>query len=173
MIYRGPCFLAIICFGSTPTPFPLSRQQLVSLCQVSSCVAGRAYWREGEGGGRHGADDKKTWRSINHEILSAGAHMWNDNMIVRSLLYCRIGAFNFQNLIGFKLRLIDKWEQKTLYFLKSFWKCSIFEHMQILHSKLAKSTNDRKIFFFYEYISIRYKKHKVLCWFQVFDMAWK
>jgi hypothetical protein len=42
-IYRGPGFLAVVCFGSSPTSFtppPLSLRQLFSLSQ-SSCVAGR------------------------------------------------------------------------------------------------------------------------------------
>jgi hypothetical protein len=43
MIYREPCFLAVVRFGSSPTPFPSAR------CLSSSvflCVAGRAYWRK-------------------------------------------------------------------------------------------------------------------------------
>ncbi len=38
MINRGPGFLAVIWFGSTPTPFPLSHQQVATLSQ-SSCVS--------------------------------------------------------------------------------------------------------------------------------------
>jgi hypothetical protein len=39
MIYRGPDFLAVEWFGSSPTPFsPLSSQQVVSLFR-SSCVS--------------------------------------------------------------------------------------------------------------------------------------
>jgi len=33
MIYRGPGFLAVVSFGSSSTPFPLSCQQVVSLSQ--------------------------------------------------------------------------------------------------------------------------------------------
>ncbi len=38
MICRGPGFLAVLRFGSSPTPLALSRQQLVSLSR-SSCVS--------------------------------------------------------------------------------------------------------------------------------------
>ncbi len=39
MIYRGPCFLAVVTFGSSTTPFPpFFRQQVVALSQ-SSCVS--------------------------------------------------------------------------------------------------------------------------------------
>ncbi len=38
MINRGPGFLAVVWFDSSPTPSPLSRQQVVSLSQ-SSCVS--------------------------------------------------------------------------------------------------------------------------------------
>ncbi len=51
MIERGPGSLAIIWFGSSPTPFPpLSRQQVVFLSQ-SSCVSpgeGRMGWVKSE-----------------------------------------------------------------------------------------------------------------------------
>ncbi len=36
--YRGPGYLVVVSFGSSPTPSPLSRQQLVSLSQ-SYCVS--------------------------------------------------------------------------------------------------------------------------------------
>ncbi len=37
-IFREPGFLAVVCFGSSPTPSPLSRRQIVSLSQPS-CVS--------------------------------------------------------------------------------------------------------------------------------------
>ncbi len=37
-IYRGTGFLAVILFGSSPIPFPLSRQEVASLSQPS-CVS--------------------------------------------------------------------------------------------------------------------------------------
>jgi hypothetical protein len=51
MIYRGPGFLAVACFGSSPTlyPPPLSHLQAVSLSQ-SSCELTDG--REGGKGGR-------------------------------------------------------------------------------------------------------------------------
>ncbi len=71
MIYREPGFLAAVCFGSSPTPSPLSVSH-------SSCVAGRAYWLErGDVGGGRGAqsyDGEKAWSSINHSILYDSNH---------------------------------------------------------------------------------------------------
>ncbi len=49
MIYRGPGFLAVLRFCSTPTPSPLFRQQLVSLSQFF-CVS-PVELTEGSGGG--------------------------------------------------------------------------------------------------------------------------
>jgi hypothetical protein len=50
MIYRGPDFLAVVRFGSSPSPIPsLSRQQDVSLSQ-SSCVS-PVEFANGRGGG--------------------------------------------------------------------------------------------------------------------------
>jgi hypothetical protein len=67
MIYRGPGFLAVVWFGSTPTPSsPLSRQQVLSLPVCDG-------WRDGEGMGRGAKshDCEKALPSINHTILSA------------------------------------------------------------------------------------------------------
>jgi hypothetical protein len=52
MIYRGPAFSCeVAIFGSSPTPSPLSRQQIVTFSQSScACVAGRA--SDGGGGGK-------------------------------------------------------------------------------------------------------------------------
>ncbi len=74
MIYRGPGFHAILWFGSSSTPSPLSSKQIVSLSQ-SSCVSpveltGR--WGKGwYGGGAKSYDIEKAWSLINHPILSA------------------------------------------------------------------------------------------------------
>ncbi len=54
MIYRGPGFLAVVWFGSTPTPFSLllSATCLFFSVFLRLCVGGRAYWGErGEGVG--------------------------------------------------------------------------------------------------------------------------
>jgi hypothetical protein len=50
-LQRTKLFLAVVWFGSSPTPSPLSRQQLSDgRVFLSLCVAGRAYWRNrGEG----------------------------------------------------------------------------------------------------------------------------
>ncbi len=80
MIYRGPGFHAILWFGSSSTPSPLSSKQIVSLSQ-SSCVSpveltGR--WGKGRyGGGAKSCDSEKAWSLINHPILSAEyGHTW-------------------------------------------------------------------------------------------------
>ncbi len=58
IIFGGPSFLAVVWFGSTPVPSPLSVQQIVSLSQAWGfmCVAGRANWRESGRGGERGAE---------------------------------------------------------------------------------------------------------------------
>jgi hypothetical protein len=67
MIHRGPVFLAVVWFGSFLTPFPLFRQQVVSLSQ-SSCPA---YLRESGGrGGAESYDGENARSSINHSMLS-------------------------------------------------------------------------------------------------------
>ncbi len=53
MMYRGPGFLAVVWFGSSPTLFPFSPSASCHFFSVFLCVAGRAYRRErGEGSGR-------------------------------------------------------------------------------------------------------------------------
>jgi hypothetical protein len=52
MIYRGPGFLAVALFGSSPPlPSPLSRQQVVSLSQSTCVVCRRSSLLTGEVGG--------------------------------------------------------------------------------------------------------------------------
>jgi hypothetical protein len=60
MIYRGPSILAVVWFGSYPTPSP--RQRLVSISPSSCVVAGRTYWRESGGGGGLGRSQIRWWR---------------------------------------------------------------------------------------------------------------
>ncbi len=63
-IYRGPCFLAIVWFGSYPTP---------SSRKLDQQHTGRLRTRENllteEGVGAKSYDGEKTWSSINHSIL--------------------------------------------------------------------------------------------------------
>ncbi len=67
MYYRGPGFLAVICFGSFPLPSPSHFSKLFSLSQ-SSCVSAveLAGWRRGWGEGSKSYDDEKAWSSMNH-----------------------------------------------------------------------------------------------------------
>ncbi len=74
MNYRGPGFLAVIWFGSLPTPSPppaLPSASCLSFA-VFLCVAGWAYWRVGgRGGGEepnsptNSFDREKAWPSLN------------------------------------------------------------------------------------------------------------
>jgi len=63
MIYRGPSFLAVVRFSSTPTPsLPLPSANCLFFL-VILCIAGPAYcWERGGGGGRgaESYDSKKT-----------------------------------------------------------------------------------------------------------------
>ncbi len=46
IIYRGPNFLAVVWFGSTPAPSPPLPSANCLSCTVFLCVACPAYWRE-------------------------------------------------------------------------------------------------------------------------------
>ncbi len=72
-ICRGPgILLAVIWFGSSPvlSPSPVSKSSI--FLSLPLCRAGRAYWREGVGGGRGAKlyDSENAWSSINHLKLS-------------------------------------------------------------------------------------------------------
>jgi hypothetical protein len=74
MIYRGPCFLAVVCFGFYPTPAtsPVSEMSLSN----SSCVSLSPFeltdGREGDEVEEEAEsyDGEKAWSSINNSILS-------------------------------------------------------------------------------------------------------
>jgi hypothetical protein len=65
MIYRGPSFLAVVWFGSSSTPFPLSSLSFSYFLWVSS----RSYGREGERVWGQGAKSCNTVSGI-HSIVS-------------------------------------------------------------------------------------------------------
>jgi len=72
MIYWGPSFLAVLWFGSTPTPHPPLPSASYLSFSVFLCVAGRAHWPE-RGEGVHGRAAKsyereKACSSINHSL---------------------------------------------------------------------------------------------------------
>ncbi len=84
MIYRGPGFLAVVWFCSSPTsspPLPLESCLSFSV----SCLSSWDWWeltdgRGGEGVGEGGAksyDCENAWLCINHSILSAPDHKTN------------------------------------------------------------------------------------------------
>jgi hypothetical protein len=78
MIYRGPGFLAVVWFSSSPIPFPpypISSLYLFISLPVLSPVELTGRRGGGGGGGGRGAksfDRKKALLSINHSILSGG-----------------------------------------------------------------------------------------------------
>ncbi len=68
--YRGPGFLSLICFGSSPSPSPVSQLSLflcLFMCRRSSLLTE-------EGGGGWGVvkshDCEKAWSPLNYSILS-------------------------------------------------------------------------------------------------------
>jgi hypothetical protein len=69
MINREPGFLVVVCFGSSPTPLPHSRQQVVYLSQssfvsqVESILTGDGGW---SGGGAKSYDGEKAFSSVKH-----------------------------------------------------------------------------------------------------------
>ncbi len=69
-IYRGPSFLAVVLFGSTPPPplpgSKLDRRHTGRLRKRDNLLTG-----EGGDGGRRGADCKNAWSTMNQSILSA------------------------------------------------------------------------------------------------------
>ncbi len=71
MIYRGPGFLAVLWFGSSPTP---SLPPIPSVSLTGETLEDReretTWWRERRGGGS-GAKKARTWSSLIHSILSA------------------------------------------------------------------------------------------------------
>ncbi len=83
MIPKGPGFLAVVWFGSSPTPFPplLSASCLFFLslpvCRRSSLLTGEG---GGGGGGAKSYDGEKAWLSINHSILSVQGEQNNRNI---------------------------------------------------------------------------------------------
>jgi hypothetical protein len=62
--------------------------------------------------------------SIRLEI--GGGSPGSYKIVKMTYLYKIVSAFNFQNFMGFKLRLIDICKKNTFYFLLNLQKCSIF-----------------------------------------------
>jgi hypothetical protein len=74
MIYRGPGFLAVVCFESTTILFPpspvasLSQSSYVSPAELTDGNGGGGW---GGGSGRGAESYEKAWPSINRTILSS------------------------------------------------------------------------------------------------------
>ncbi len=81
VIYRAPGFLAVVWFGSSPTPSTVRKLSL--FLSHPACGAGELTDERRGGGGAKSSDRENAWPSINHSILSvwsclAGstAHSW-------------------------------------------------------------------------------------------------
>ncbi len=79
MIYRGPGFLAVVEFSSSPTPYPLHQYTRPASATHRKTEKERQL-TDGDGGGRRCARcriirPQEIWSSINHSILS-GDHYW-------------------------------------------------------------------------------------------------
>ncbi len=87
-ILRGPGFLAVVWFRSTPAPLPILPSASCLSFSVFLCVAGPADWREmGEGGrGAESTAWKKAWPSISASILSDAQHA--GKTVVRLIFLC-------------------------------------------------------------------------------------
>ncbi len=69
MICRGKGFLAVVCFGSHPLPFPLSRKK----ARPATHSKTEKEWRLDAGswwGGAYSHYRKKAWSFISHSIIS-------------------------------------------------------------------------------------------------------
>ncbi len=85
IVYRGPGFLALIWFGSSPAPsHPLP--------SVSSCCDTQedgeretTFWQGG--GGAKSNDSEKDWSSINHSILAGLSCRFNGLQAVPKILF--------------------------------------------------------------------------------------
>jgi hypothetical protein len=68
MIERGPGYLDVVRFGSSPTPSPVSKldQKTRKTEKERQLADGR--WGRGWGGAKS-YDGEKAWSSINHSIL--------------------------------------------------------------------------------------------------------
>ncbi len=64
MIYKGPDFLTVVWIGSSPTPFTLSRQQVVSLFLSRPVCRWSSLPTEGDGRGAKSYDHKKACMAL-------------------------------------------------------------------------------------------------------------
>ncbi len=116
MIYRGPGFLAVVGFCSSPTASILSHQQVVSLSQ-SSCV--RASWRGVRGRGR-----SQIIRRRESPVLYKTCNtLWMDQCIAaapRAYFGCALdlqGALAEVGVLNAQAQLsVPKYQQESIYF---------------------------------------------------------
>ncbi len=105
MIYSGQGFLAVVRFGSSPIPSPLSRKQAVFLSQ-STCVS-PVELTDGRGGGGAGGsgrgdksnDREKAWPSINC-LLSANAPSEETWLTVSTYLLNSLRFFSYSESLA-------------------------------------------------------------------------
>jgi hypothetical protein len=68
MIYRGPCFLAVV-HMIWFLPHPLSLASCLSFSVILPVCSGRALRGGGDGVGAKSYDDEKAWLSFNQSLL--------------------------------------------------------------------------------------------------------
>ncbi len=121
MIYKGPGFLAVVWFGSSPTPFlPLSRQQ------VSLILAGRAYWR-GVGGGEEQIirprESLVLYKSFNTFCFwlwrrAKLVHKWKVSFIITHKS-CKTDPLNFAHYYIYYIQSIKEYGVLLIFFLRA------------------------------------------------------
>jgi hypothetical protein len=109
-----------------PPPHPLSRKRMCTPPPPSPNQ------RRGEHTRLRGGNRGLPIRTTGEKLSSLPTHVTCTVMQCD----CALGTFNFQNLTGFKLRMIDICKQ--IRFWKMFENIPFFEHT---HSKFAKSAN--------------------------------
>ncbi len=121
MIYRGPGFLFVIWFGSSPIPSPyITCQQVVS---PSSSVSLVEFTDERRG--KRGGNGDKPWSSVNQSLLS-GTDYSSDSFwcCVAWYLPCSCIEFCLRRIrdLNYKLSKADERKCTTVHSYTVWWK---------------------------------------------------
>ncbi len=114
MNYRGPSFLVVVWFGSSPNPYPLPLPSVSSTCDTQEdWERETTCWQEtrgGDGGGAKLCDGEKAWSSINHSLLSGcNSSRLTTNYSGRHLLLLRSPAQLFTACFLYNIFFIWKY----------------------------------------------------------------
>ncbi len=141
MIFRGPGFLAVICFGSTPTSF-----------SVFLCVAGRAYWQEIGGRGWVGSriirpeESPALYKSLNNIwSVEAPPRQWQTDK--KSTTTFRQRNEN-RFWIGYTVPVKDSAavaQRESNDDLSENFPCSLFLQVSLLHDQIKQVLQGKKI----------------------------